>query len=68
LSRHGDNESFAPRRTGGALRRNLRELASGQPGTRPEHLRRIAIVYLIVGIALLALAALGLAHAGPLSP
>lgn len=68
MSRQGENESLEQRRAGGALGQRVRELTSGQPGPRPESLRRVALIYLLVGIALLAVAALGLAHAGPLSP
>jgi hypothetical protein len=49
------------------LRAHLRGQASARPAWRPRHLRRLVVAYAGSGVALLAVAAIGLAGAGPLA-
>jgi len=49
------------------LRAHLRDRAGSRPAWRPRHLRRLAAAYAGSGLALLAIAAIGLAGAGPLA-
>jgi hypothetical protein len=49
------------------LRAHLRDHASARPAWRPRHLRRLVAAYAGSGVALLAVAAIGLAGAGPLA-